>query len=158
MEDVRTVLENYALEDDPIEAFKRRQVQLAQVGAEMKLSRVLWSWTSLSWFRLSPHLRFLPPSLPAGGGTTFGRTLPAEETRTVPRLHHVTVLALQTAVRPSQTHTHPPRPCVAMRGGACVPQRPQSCVRGTTVGSAPIRQISWGGMSLGPSLSHLEVT
>ncbi|XP_024858702.1 mitochondrial import inner membrane translocase subunit TIM50 [Kryptolebias marmoratus] len=30
VEDVRTVLENYALEDDPIEAFKRRQVQLAQ--------------------------------------------------------------------------------------------------------------------------------
>lgn len=38
MEDVRTVLENYALEDDPIEAFKRRQAQLAQVGAEMKPS------------------------------------------------------------------------------------------------------------------------
>ncbi|XP_029026177.1 mitochondrial import inner membrane translocase subunit TIM50 isoform X1 [Betta splendens] len=30
VEDVRTVLENYALEDDPIEAFKRRQAQLAQ--------------------------------------------------------------------------------------------------------------------------------
>ncbi|XP_036392813.1 mitochondrial import inner membrane translocase subunit TIM50 [Megalops cyprinoides] len=30
VEDVRTVLENYAHEDDPIEAFKRRQAQLAQ--------------------------------------------------------------------------------------------------------------------------------
>ncbi|XP_029374103.1 mitochondrial import inner membrane translocase subunit TIM50 isoform X1 [Echeneis naucrates] len=30
IEDVRAVLENYALEDDPIEAFKRRQAQLAQ--------------------------------------------------------------------------------------------------------------------------------
>ncbi|XP_074535109.1 mitochondrial import inner membrane translocase subunit TIM50 [Halichoeres trimaculatus] len=30
VEDVRSVLENYALEDDPIEAFKRRQAQLAQ--------------------------------------------------------------------------------------------------------------------------------
>uniref|UniRef100_A0A3Q3IUQ3 Mitochondrial import inner membrane translocase subunit TIM50 n=1 Tax=Monopterus albus TaxID=43700 RepID=A0A3Q3IUQ3_MONAL len=29
VEDVRSVLENYALEDDPIEAFKRRQAQLA---------------------------------------------------------------------------------------------------------------------------------
>ncbi|KAF3693385.1 Mitochondrial import inner membrane translocase subunit TIM50 Precursor [Channa argus] len=30
VDDVRTVLENYALEEDPIEAFKRRQAQLAQ--------------------------------------------------------------------------------------------------------------------------------
>ncbi|XP_056139661.1 mitochondrial import inner membrane translocase subunit TIM50 [Lampris incognitus] len=30
IDDVRSVLENYALEDDPIEAFKRRQAQLAQ--------------------------------------------------------------------------------------------------------------------------------
>ncbi|XP_041850675.1 mitochondrial import inner membrane translocase subunit TIM50 isoform X1 [Melanotaenia boesemani] len=30
VEDVRTVLENYALEDDPIDTFKRRQAQLAQ--------------------------------------------------------------------------------------------------------------------------------
>ncbi|XP_053710146.1 mitochondrial import inner membrane translocase subunit TIM50 [Synchiropus splendidus] len=30
VEDVRTVLENFALEDDPIQAFKRRQAQLAQ--------------------------------------------------------------------------------------------------------------------------------
>lgn len=30
VDDVRSVLENYALEDDPIEAFKRRQAQLAQ--------------------------------------------------------------------------------------------------------------------------------
>lgn len=32
VDDVRSVLENYALEDDPIDAFKRRQAQLAQVG------------------------------------------------------------------------------------------------------------------------------
>ena len=32
VDDVRTVLENYALEEDPIEAFKRRQAQLAQVN------------------------------------------------------------------------------------------------------------------------------
>ncbi|XP_021437719.2 mitochondrial import inner membrane translocase subunit TIM50 isoform X1 [Oncorhynchus mykiss] len=30
VDDVRSVLENYALEDDPVEAFKRRQAQLAQ--------------------------------------------------------------------------------------------------------------------------------
>lgn len=36
VDDVRTVLENYALEDDPIDAFKRRQAQLAQVGGEIK--------------------------------------------------------------------------------------------------------------------------
>uniref|UniRef100_A0A3B3DU72 Mitochondrial import inner membrane translocase subunit TIM50 n=1 Tax=Oryzias melastigma TaxID=30732 RepID=A0A3B3DU72_ORYME len=34
VDDVRSVLENYALEDDPIEAFKRRQAQLAQVGEQ----------------------------------------------------------------------------------------------------------------------------
>ncbi|XP_028321204.1 mitochondrial import inner membrane translocase subunit TIM50 [Gouania willdenowi] len=32
--DVRSVLENYALEDDPIDAFKRRQAQLAQQEEE----------------------------------------------------------------------------------------------------------------------------
>ncbi|XP_043918823.1 mitochondrial import inner membrane translocase subunit TIM50 [Protopterus annectens] len=37
VEDVRTVLENYALEDDPLEAFKRRQAQLAQ-EEEMRLA------------------------------------------------------------------------------------------------------------------------
>lgn len=32
VEDVRTVLEHYALEDDPLEAFKQRQSRLEQVG------------------------------------------------------------------------------------------------------------------------------
>lgn len=36
VDDVRSVLENYALEEDPIEAFKRRQAQLAQVRGEIK--------------------------------------------------------------------------------------------------------------------------
>lgn len=36
VDDVRSVLENYALEEDPIEAFKRRQAQLAQVGGRME--------------------------------------------------------------------------------------------------------------------------
>lgn len=31
VEDVRSVLENYSLEEDPLEAFKRRQSQLEQV-------------------------------------------------------------------------------------------------------------------------------
>lgn len=35
MEDVRSVLENYALEEDPIQAFKRRQAQLAQVNTHV---------------------------------------------------------------------------------------------------------------------------
>lgn len=34
VEDVRTVLEHYALEDDPLEAFKQRQNRLEQVGAQ----------------------------------------------------------------------------------------------------------------------------
>lgn len=38
MDDVRSVLENYATEDDPIEAFKRRQAQLAQVSAAPSLT------------------------------------------------------------------------------------------------------------------------
>lgn len=33
VEDVRTVLEHYALEEDPLEAFKQRQSRLEQVGA-----------------------------------------------------------------------------------------------------------------------------
>lgn len=40
VDDVRSVLENYALEDDPIEAFKRRQAQLAQVGGGIKRTPV----------------------------------------------------------------------------------------------------------------------
>lgn len=32
VEDVRTVLENYALEEDPLAAFKRRRTQLEEVG------------------------------------------------------------------------------------------------------------------------------
>ncbi|XP_072318122.1 mitochondrial import inner membrane translocase subunit TIM50 [Eucyclogobius newberryi] len=39
VDDVRSVLENYALEDDPIEAFKRRQAQLAQ-EEEQRLSEL----------------------------------------------------------------------------------------------------------------------
>lgn len=42
VDDVRSVLENYALEDDPIESFKQRQAQLAQVrgGSEVGLTCV----------------------------------------------------------------------------------------------------------------------
>uniref|UniRef100_A0A3Q0QWW4 Mitochondrial import inner membrane translocase subunit TIM50 n=1 Tax=Amphilophus citrinellus TaxID=61819 RepID=A0A3Q0QWW4_AMPCI len=39
VEDVRSVLENYALEEDPIETFKRRQAQLAQ-EEEQRLSEL----------------------------------------------------------------------------------------------------------------------
>ncbi len=42
---MRSVLENYALEDDPIEAFKRRQAQLAQVRGEIKHTLFLYIWT-----------------------------------------------------------------------------------------------------------------
>lgn len=38
VEDVRTVLENYAHEEDPIEAFKKRQAQLALVLTPVLLS------------------------------------------------------------------------------------------------------------------------
>lgn len=34
VEDVRTVLEHYALEDDPLEAFKQRQSRLEQVSLQ----------------------------------------------------------------------------------------------------------------------------
>ncbi|XP_012704864.2 mitochondrial import inner membrane translocase subunit TIM50 [Fundulus heteroclitus] len=57
VDDVRGVLENYALEDDPIEAFKRRQAQLAQEEeqrlAELSLQKKqglsLGSITSRFW-------------------------------------------------------------------------------------------------------------
>eukprot|EP00064_Thunnus_orientalis_P022684 superscaffoldBa00007887_g22898 len=39
VDDVRSVLENYALEDDPIDAFKRRQAQLAKVGGGGEIKR-----------------------------------------------------------------------------------------------------------------------
>uniref|UniRef100_A0A1A8LMH9 Mitochondrial import inner membrane translocase subunit TIM50 n=1 Tax=Nothobranchius pienaari TaxID=704102 RepID=A0A1A8LMH9_9TELE len=40
VEDVRIVLENYALEEDPIEAFKRRQAQLAQQEEDQRLAEL----------------------------------------------------------------------------------------------------------------------
>ncbi|XP_028275594.1 mitochondrial import inner membrane translocase subunit TIM50 isoform X1 [Parambassis ranga] len=57
VEDVRSVLENYALEDDPIEAFKRRQAQLAQeeeqrlaeLSQQKKQGLSLGSITSRFW-------------------------------------------------------------------------------------------------------------
>ncbi|XP_076002087.1 mitochondrial import inner membrane translocase subunit TIM50 [Genypterus blacodes] len=57
VEDVRSVLENYALEDDPIEAFKRRQAQLAQeeelrlaeLAQQKKQALSLGSITSRFW-------------------------------------------------------------------------------------------------------------
>uniref|UniRef100_A0A665VC85 FCP1 homology domain-containing protein n=1 Tax=Echeneis naucrates TaxID=173247 RepID=A0A665VC85_ECHNA len=54
IEDVRAVLENYALEDDPIEAFKRRQAQLAQ-EEEQRLAE-LYSRKNRDFLSvLSPH-------------------------------------------------------------------------------------------------------
>ncbi|XP_062408353.1 mitochondrial import inner membrane translocase subunit TIM50 [Sardina pilchardus] len=62
VEDVRTVLENYAHEDDPIEAFKRRQAQLAQ-EEEQRQSELAqqkkqgFSLGSIAgrWFRSKPQ-------------------------------------------------------------------------------------------------------
>lgn len=110
VEDVRTVLENYALEDDPIEAFKRRQAQLAQVGGEIKRSLffVCVDFLQFDWFGLTL----------SGGGAASGRALSAEETGTLPRLHCFTVLALQAAVSPAPSHTstnHSPA-CIKVRG------------------------------------------
>lgn len=42
---------------------------------------------------------------PSGGGTASGRALPAEEAGTLFRLHHLAILALQTAVSPAPSHT-----------------------------------------------------
>ncbi|XP_056905465.1 mitochondrial import inner membrane translocase subunit TIM50 isoform X1 [Takifugu flavidus] len=57
VDDVRSVLENYALEDDPIQAFKQRQAQLAQeeeqrlasVSQQQKQGLSLGSITSRFW-------------------------------------------------------------------------------------------------------------
>ncbi|KAM7412512.1 hypothetical protein PAMA_020069 [Pampus argenteus] len=57
VDDVRSVLENYALEDDPIDAFKRRQAQLAQeeeqrlaeLSQQKKQGLSLGSITSRFW-------------------------------------------------------------------------------------------------------------
>lgn len=68
VEDVRTVLEHYALEDDPLEAFKQRQSRLEQVGAQVPPG----SETSQQFLRFpkedpraawlcSGHLHSMPP-------------------------------------------------------------------------------------------------
>lgn len=75
VDDVRSVLENYALEDDPIEAFKRRQAQLAQVGGETQRTLLLYLQKLL--------FDFLCRWCPSGGGATSGRACPAEEAGTV---------------------------------------------------------------------------
>ncbi|MEQ2306243.1 Mitochondrial import inner membrane translocase subunit TIM50 [Ameca splendens] len=64
VDDVRSVLENYALEDDPIEAFKRRQAHLAQeeeqrlaeLSQQKKQGLSLGSFTSRFW-RSKQHRR-----------------------------------------------------------------------------------------------------
>ncbi|XP_067875259.1 mitochondrial import inner membrane translocase subunit TIM50 [Heterodontus francisci] len=63
VEDIRTVLENYALEDDPIEAFKKRQELLAQEEQQRITDRSqqkssglsLGSLTSKLWHRSKPQ-------------------------------------------------------------------------------------------------------
>ncbi|XP_078389532.1 mitochondrial import inner membrane translocase subunit TIM50 isoform X2 [Cetorhinus maximus] len=63
VEDIRTVLENYALEDDPIEAFKKRQELLAQEEQQRITDRSqqkssglsLGSLTSKLWQRSKPQ-------------------------------------------------------------------------------------------------------
>ncbi|XP_067831245.1 mitochondrial import inner membrane translocase subunit TIM50 [Heptranchias perlo] len=63
VEDIRSVLENYALEDDPIEAFKKRQELLAQeehqritdLSQQKKSSLSLGSLTSKLWHRSKPQ-------------------------------------------------------------------------------------------------------
>lgn len=55
VDDVRTVLENYSLEDDPLEAFKRRQSQLEQVKASSWL--VLWQLVHTA-SQITPPNRF----------------------------------------------------------------------------------------------------
>lgn len=97
VEDVRSVLENYALEEDPIEAFKRRQAQLALVGGQIKRTLLLFCLDVLrfDWF----DVRF------SGGGAASGRALPAEEAGSLSRLHRHAFLALQTAVSPAPSYT-----------------------------------------------------
>lgn len=119
VDDVRSVLENYALEEDPIEAFKRRQAQLAQVGGanvwepitDMSECRMTseQSWISaVSRFPLhSSSLVFVFSRLIgrcSGGGAAIGQHLAASETGTLSGLHHLTLLALQAAVSHASTH------------------------------------------------------
>ncbi|XP_051900351.1 mitochondrial import inner membrane translocase subunit TIM50 isoform X1 [Pristis pectinata] len=63
VEDIRSVLENYALEDDPIEAFKKRQELLAQeekqriseLSQQKSSTLSLGSLTSRLWHRSKPQ-------------------------------------------------------------------------------------------------------
>lgn len=104
VDDVRSVLENYALEDDPIEAFKRRQAQLAQVGP---LGCCVWIDFVLTVLN---SMLFCP----SGGGAASGRTLPTEETGTFSRFYRLAVLALQATVSPAPITLG--SPCVSWGG------------------------------------------
>lgn len=68
VDDVRTVLENYSLEEDPLAAFKRRQSQLEQVSTnsyEVLGGHCRGPWSDLPQAATCACGR---GSLPAGGG------------------------------------------------------------------------------------------
>lgn len=98
VEDVRSVLENYAHEEDPIEAFKRRQAQLAQVliaflfPCQMSYLAV---FSNISWMYAHTGRRT----------ETFGACA-TEETGTFIRYHRRSFLVSEAAVRTRPAHTH----------------------------------------------------
>lgn len=96
---MRSVLENYAHEEDPIEAFKRRQAQLAQVliTFSFSLSDVIFSGVCSYFMNIFAH--------PGRRTETFGACA-TEETGTFIRYHRRSFLFSEAAVRTRPAHTH----------------------------------------------------
>lgn len=103
VDDVRSVLENYALEEDPIEAFKRRQAQLAQVREPIT---DLYSGFLVLIVFVFVSSRLIGPCA-SGRGAAIGQPLAASETGHLSGLHHLSLLALQAAVSHAPTHLSP---------------------------------------------------
>ncbi|XP_023393678.1 mitochondrial import inner membrane translocase subunit TIM50 [Pteropus vampyrus] len=81
VEDVRTVLEHYALEDDPLEAFKQRQSRLEQVGAQQSLRLPKEdpgaAWLCSGCVASNRHLPSTPPVTHGSGSEGRADCVPA---------------------------------------------------------------------------------
>lgn len=166
VDDVRSVLENYALEDDPIEAFKRRQAQLAQVSEETKHVGFCWIGCSSGWFVClsvrrrssawpsSPSRRnrdsLLAPSPHVSGAPSSSEPCPAPSHTSItssPALHQR--WGEGRDLRPVAEHHKEPIESQAAGLWCCdiaLQQTREALPVSLVVGSA------------GPSLSHLVVT
>lgn len=145
VEDVRSVLENYALEDDPIDAFKRRQAQLAQVGKKSN-THCFWVFVDVTDLTLICFRRKSSAWLNSPSRRNRG-------SRSAPSLHAFGALSSSEPTPPQSSTNCSSAVCQHQgegpeeRGG----RRPaeQACSagpqRGHWLASAPIRRSGAGG-------------